>query len=284
MWQNPATQANVSLLRARGIHVMEPDSGRLTGSDSGPGRLPEAEAIVSTALALVEKRIFGVLSEKNILITAGGTREPIDAVRFIGNHSSGKQGIALAYAAKAAGAHVTLIGANIDGLDLNAGLSGIDTFISVTTASELQREVEQRLPDADYLIMAAAVSDFRVENPLASKIKRSEVGPALELRLIQNPDMLSEVCATVSRDSLKCKVVGFAAETAGNPERLATLAAVKLESKMCHALIANDVTGGKVFGQDLNSVYMIDTSGNHKLSSGTKLAVAIDAIEFIASL
>jgi phosphopantothenoylcysteine decarboxylase/phosphopantothenate--cysteine ligase len=293
MWQHPATQQNVAILRARGVFVMEPDSGRLTGSDTGPGRLPEASAIVSTALAVAKTgkdfgSVPGTLQNKRVLITAGGTQEPIDPVRFIGNHSSGKQGLALAHAAKAAGARVTLIGANLGesivGNSANPSVSGVDDFVAVQTAAQLQEQVESRLESIDVLIMAAAVSDFRVEHPITEKIKRSDIGHELELKLVANPDILAGVSQRVAQGGLPVTVVGFAAETAGNHERLAALAAVKLESKKCHVLIANDVAQGAVFGQDHNSVYMISKSGEHRLSSGTKLEVAVDIVAFIASV
>ena len=293
MWEHPATKQNVATLRARGVYVMEPDSGRLTGSDSGPGRLPEASAIVSTSLAVAKTSkdfasLQGAMQDKRVLITAGGTQEPIDAVRFIGNHSSGKQGLALAHAAKAAGARVTLIGANLSesivGSSANPSVSGIDEFVPVQTAAQLQQQVEARLESIDVLIMAAAVSDFRVEHPIAEKIKRSEVGPELELKLVSNPDILQGAASKVASLGLPVTVVGFAAETAGNHERLAALAAVKLESKNCDALIANDVADGAVFGQDHNSVYMLSRSGEHRHSSGSKIDVAVDIVGFIASI
>jgi phosphopantothenoylcysteine decarboxylase/phosphopantothenate--cysteine ligase len=293
MWQHPATRLNVATLRDRGVFVMEPDSGRLTGSDSGPGRLPEAFAIVSTALAVAKTGKnsgsgSGALQNKRVLITAGGTQEPIDPVRFIGNHSSGKQGLALAHAAKAAGARVTLIGANLGesivGNYANPSVSGVDEFVAVQTAAQLQDQVESRLESIDVLIMAAAVSDFRVEHPISEKIKRSEMGQELELKLVANPDILTASASKVASLGLPVTVIGFAAETAGNHERLAALAAVKLESKNCDALIANDVANGAVFGQDHNSVYMLSRSGEHKLASGSKLDVAVAIIEFIAAI
>jgi phosphopantothenoylcysteine decarboxylase/phosphopantothenate--cysteine ligase len=223
-----------------------------------------------------------------VLITAGGTQEPIDPVRFIGNHSSGKQGLALAHAAKAAGARVTLIGANLGesivGNYANPSVSGVDEFVAVQTAAQLQEQVESRLESIDVLIMAAAVSDFRVEHPILEKIKRSEMGQELELKLVANPDILTASAFKVASLGLPVTVIGFAAETAGNHERLAALAAVKLESKNCDALIANDVANGAVFGQDHNSVYMLSRSGEHKLASGSKLDVAVAIIEFIAAI
>jgi len=280
MWLNPATQANVAALRARGVTVLEPDSGRLTGGDSGPGRLPEPEAIVAVALSVAAQRATepGVsLAGKHVVVTAGGTREAIDPVRFIGNHSSGKQGVAIALAAKAAGARVTLIGAN-----LNLSTSGIDSVIAVSTAKELAEQVDAILADADVLVMTAAVADFRVENPQTQKIKRSEIGNSLELRLVANPDILAESVEFIHSQGLRCVTVGFAAETAGSLERLASLATIKLASKGCDVIVANDVSEGSVFGADHNTVYLLDQSGNSAHATGTKQHVASAIIAFLA--
>ncbi|MEN9714686.1 MAG: hypothetical protein RJA35_153 [Actinomycetota bacterium] len=281
MWQNAATQDNVATLRARGITVLDPDSGRLTGADSGPGRLPEPEAIVAVALSVAANKAAAQqvsLHGKHVVVTAGGTREAIDPVRYIGNHSSGKQGVAIALAAKAAGARVTLIGAN-----LNVSTSGIDRVISVTTARELAKEVDDLLSDADALIMTAAVADFRVEHPLTQKIKRSEVGNSLELKLVANPDILAEAVEFIQAQNLNCITVGFAAETAGSLERLASLATIKLASKGCDLIVANDVSEGAVFGSDHNTVYLLDQAGNSAHATGTKQHVATNIIGFLAA-
>jgi phosphopantothenoylcysteine decarboxylase/phosphopantothenate--cysteine ligase len=282
MWQNPATQANVATLRARGITVLEPDSGRLTGSDNGPGRLPEAEAIVSTSLSLVELSSVhtvasGSLGGKHFLISAGGTREAIDPVRYIGNHSSGKQGLAIAHAAKAAGARVTVVAANI-----LQPVSGVDTVINVSTAKELAAVIDEQLSQADVLVMTAAVADFRVEFPQTQKIKRSDIGNSLELKLIANPDILAEAVEFIEAQKLDCLTVGFAAETAGSLERLASLATMKLASKGCDLIVANDVSEGAVFGADHNTVYLLDQSGESAHATGTKQHVAAAIVSFIA--
>ena len=281
MWQHPATQANVATLRARGVTVMEPDSGRLTGADSGPGRLPEAEAIVAVALsvsALKSAESVAALAGRHVVVTAGGTREAIDPVRFIGNHSSGKQGVAIALAAKAAGARVTIIGAN-----LSIPTSGIDDVIAVSTARELASKVDDLLPTTDVLVMTAAVADFRVEHPQTQKIKRSEIGNSLELKLVANPDILAEAVEFIKAQDLDCLTVGFAAETAGSLERLASLATIKLDSKGCDLIVANDVSEGAVFGEDKNTVYIVDQAGNTAHASGTKQHVASAIISFIAA-
>jgi phosphopantothenoylcysteine decarboxylase/phosphopantothenate--cysteine ligase len=280
MWHNSATQANVATLRSRGVLVLEPDNGRLTGADTGPGRLPTPEAITQTALALAPGNPANLqaLHGRHVVITAGGTREPIDPVRYIGNHSSGKQGIALAHAASAAGARVTLIGANLE-----SEISGIDVYISVETAEQLAQAVNQQLPSADVLIMAAAVSDFRVESPLTEKLKRHVTGGEYELRLVENQDILAGAVERVRAEELHTYTVGFAAETAGTLERLASLAATKIAAKGCDLLVANDVSGGAVFGSSSNSVYLLAANGSSGHVSGTKLAVAIKVLETVAS-
>ena len=280
MWQNTATQANVALLRSRGVTVLDPDSGRLTGADSGPGRLPEPEAIVAVALSVAAQKAesAGVsLAGKHVVVTAGGTREAIDPVRFIGNHSSGKQGVAIALAAKAAGARVTLIGAN-----LSISTSGLDHVISVTTAKELAEQVDDLLPATDVLVMTAAVADFRVEYPQTQKIKRSEIGNSLELKLVANPDILADAVEFIKAQDLNCLTVGFAAETAGSLERLASLATIKLDSKGCDLIVANDVSEGAVFGADHNTIYLLDQQGNSAHATGTKQHVANAIVGFIA--
>lgn len=280
MWQNSATQANVATLRSRGVLVLEPDNGRLTGADTGSGRLPTPEAITQTALALAQGNPANLqaLHGRHVVITAGGTREPIDPVRYIGNHSSGKQGIALANAASAAGARVTLIGANLE-----PEISGIDAYISVETAEQLAQAVNQQLPSADVLIMAAAVSDFRVESPLTEKLKRHVTGGEYELRLVENQDILAGAVERMRVEELHTYTVGFAAETAGTLERLASLAATKIAAKGCDLLVANDVSGGAVFGSSSNSVYLLAANGSSGHVSGTKLAVAIKVLETVAS-
>lgn len=273
MWLNPATVANVELLRSRGYHILEPASGRLTGSDSGIGRLPEPEAIFSAAIALVGSR---KLVGKRIMVTAGGTHEPIDPVRFIGNSSSGKQGIAIAKAAAMQGAEVTLIGANINetaGHNIN--------FVRVNTAVELERAVNERLKTSDALIQAAAVSDYRVAIPEAKKMKRSVLGEKVSIELIANPDILAGAVSRIRNEHFDCITVGFAAETAPNSSDLRSLAASKLMSKGCDIIVANDVSDGKVFGSDENSVIILTKSGVEIETSGSKGDVAAAILDIL---
>ncbi len=272
MWENAATQANVATILARGIHMIEPTEGRLTGEDSGKGRMAEPEDIVEAALALTLPQD---LAGKHVVVTAGGTREPIDPVRFIGNASSGKQGTEIAKEAARRGAKVTLIGANF-------AATGAFEFVPVVTAQDLSNAINARL-DADVFIMAAAISDYRVEVPSATKLKKSVVGERLELSLVLNEDLLARISAKKNAGQV---VVGFAAETETEPSRLETLARLKLEQKGCDILVANDVTGGKVFNEDTTSVLLLAKTSATVAVTGTKRQVAnrlIDAIVLAAA-
>jgi phosphopantothenoylcysteine decarboxylase/phosphopantothenate--cysteine ligase len=253
MWLNEATIENVRILHERGIEVIEPASGRLTGEDSGIGRLPDTETIVAALLA------SGGLSGKRVIVTAGGTREPIDPVRFIGNFSSGKQGIAIALAAADTGAEVTLIAANLD-----FATTRFDV-IRVETAAELQVAVRNATTGADALVMSAAVSDYRVKTESATKLKKSTLGETTAIELVANPDILAEV------DVPGLLKVGFAAETDGD---LSALAKLKLKNKGCQLLVANDVSNGAVFGDDETSVVIVDDAGGETRLTGSKSDVA----------
>ena len=273
MWRHASTVANVATLRSRGVSVLEPASGRLTGDDVGPGRLPEAEKIIAAALELVRPQD---LAGRSFLITAGGTQEPIDPVRFIGNKSSGKQGVAIARAAKARGARVCVIAANV------GDLSGdFDEVVRVSTAAEMQNAIDERLTSADVLVMAAAVSDFRLTEVSPVKLKRSQLGNEIALQLTANPDILKNVVSRIQADKLSVVTVGFAAETAGNRAELNGLAELKLESKGCDYLVANDVSDGKVFGEENTSVVLLSKTGACDYVDGAKDRVAMRLIDFI---
>jgi phosphopantothenoylcysteine decarboxylase/phosphopantothenate--cysteine ligase len=266
MWQNPATLANVATLRSRGIEVLEPAVGRLTGADSGPGRLPEPEEIVAAALALASPQD---LTGKRLLISAGGTQEPIDPVRFLGNHSSGKQGIAIAVEASKRGALVSLIAANV-----NESIPDLHEVIRVSTAAELSGAIDERLGQTDAVIMAAAVADFRVESAANKKLKRSELGDEITLKLVANPDILAGLVTRIQAERLPVASVGFAAETATSTNDLQKLAERKLEAKGCDILVANNVSGGAVFGADHNSVIVLTKTGSVTARDGSKTAIA----------
>jgi phosphopantothenoylcysteine decarboxylase/phosphopantothenate--cysteine ligase len=265
MWQNAATQANVALLRERGVTIVGPAVGQLTGADSGPGRMSEPEDIVETALALIASPHD--LAGRRILITAGGTREPLDPVRFIGNRSSGKQGIALALAARARGADVTLITANVevplpDGIDV----------LSVGTTAELAAAVEDRRTHAEVVIMAAAVADYRPETVAGSKIKKETQGDILSVTLVRNPDILADLSASRSHGQV---VVGFAAETETDEAALLELGRAKIARKGCDYLVLNSVGWNTGFATEGNAVRILNAAGDIVgEASGSKRAVA----------
>ena len=233
MWLDPATVSNVATLRSRGFIVMEPEVGRLTGNDIGPGRFPEVPAIIEKFDALTGN--IQDLKGKRVLVTAGGTREAIDPVRFIGNKSSGKQGIAIALAARNRGADVHLIAANFD----TSGLAGIEVS-SVESAADMQQVLLAQFPICDVLIMSAAVADARPKHSSLEKIKKALLG---SIELEENPDLLASVAAT-KKDQI---VIGFAAETKDHLQE----ARRKLEAKGLDLIYVNDVSGGAIFGQDL---------------------------------
>ena len=274
MWIHPATVANVQLLRARGVVVIEPAVGRLTGDDSGAGRLPEPEVIVAQALNTVTSQDF---AGKNITIAAGGTREPIDSVRFIGNRSSGKQGIALADAASTRGATVTLIAINID-----SDLSRFSNVVRASSTEELSEALNSASLTADAILMPAAVSDFRVSNPLIGKMHRED-SETKNLELVANPDLLAGLSRLRMDSKLNVALVGFAAEVLepgqGSSE-LIERAKAKLAKKGVDMIVANDVANGQVFDADDNSVVII-TKEEQQLLAGSKLTVANSILDLL---
>ncbi|MFE4835504.1 bifunctional phosphopantothenoylcysteine decarboxylase/phosphopantothenate--cysteine ligase CoaBC [Arthrobacter sp. NPDC056691] len=284
MWQHAATQANVETLRSRGVTVLEPASGRLTGSDSGPGRLPEPEAIFDAAMALAHGlqsdagRLLP-LAGRNVTISAGGTREPLDPVRFLGNRSSGKQGVALAAAARDAGATVRLVAAHMEvpappGVELTA----------VETALQLREVMLAAAAESDVVIMAAAVADFRPAQVSGSKIKKRDDTADPVITLVRNPDILQELVAVRDAAGSSQLVVGFAAETGDEQGDVLSYAEAKLRRKGCDLLVVNHVGADKVFGQDHNSVVILSRAGSEPQSaSGSKQDVAAIVIDRIGS-
>ena len=232
MWLDPATVANVQTLRDRGFKVMEPEVGRLTGSDEGQGRFPETASIVKEFDELTGN--ISDLVGKRVLVTAGGTRENIDPVRFIGNRSSGKQGIAIALAAKKRGALVHLIAANVDEKDVR----GIQTTHVVST-QEMHEALTEQFPQCDILIMSAAVADARPKLVSFEKIKKTLLG-TIDLTL--NTDLIAEM----SKSKTNQLMIGFAAETRDHLQE----ARRKMESKGLDLIYVNDVSGGAIFGKD----------------------------------
>lgn len=258
MWQHPATVANVATLRERGIHVMEPDSGRLTGSDTGPGRLREPEEIAAYALGLVPADgtvTSGRLAGRHVVVSAGGTHEPIDPVRFIGNRSSGKQGYALASVAAERGARVTLVSAN-------AALpvpSGVD-LVPVETTLELQQAVMKAGQDADAIVMAAAPADYRAATYTDHKIKKTADGDDLTLQLVENPDIVKGLVAERG-DSPSPLIVSFAAETGDAGHSVMDLARAKFARKGSDIQVVNEVGPGVTFGQDEAAIHILTREG-----------------------
>lgn len=267
MWQNAATVHNIETLRARGVTIVGPGSGQLTGQDSGPGRMAEPEDIVAAVTAVGEAGRSQDLARRRIVVTAGGTREPIDPVRFIGNRSSGKQGIAIAAGAAARGARVTLIGAN---LEVPAPASVV--FVGVGTAEELAEATRAAARDADVVVMAAAVADYRPEQLAAEKIKKEQQGDELSLRLVKNPDILVSLAEGRPSGQL---LIGFAAETERDDAKLLELGRAKLARKGCDFLVVNRVGWDEGFAVDGNTVTVLDRGGDIVLeTSGSKSSVA----------
>lgn len=271
MWQHPATRANVATLRERGVHVLDPDSGRLTGADSGPGRLPEPEAIAAAALALVDaegKPRTPDLTGRTVVVSAGGTREPLDPVRFLGNRSSGRQGVALARTALARGARVTLVAANLT-VRPPAGVH----VVPVETTAQLRDAVRTAAADADVVVMAAAVADFRPAVDEAHKIKKQADGAVPPLALVQNPDVLAELVTDPVRPGQV--VVGFAAETGDADGDVLHHGRAKAVRKGADLLAVNAVGAGRGFGTDDNAVTVLDAAGEVvSRVEGSKDAVA----------
>jgi phosphopantothenoylcysteine decarboxylase/phosphopantothenate--cysteine ligase len=279
MWQHPATADNVATLRRRGLAVLEPAIGRLTGADSGKGRLPEPTEIAQLAELLLRRpeALPPDLVGRHVLVTAGGTREPIDPVRFLGNASSGLQGYALATVAAARGAsQITLVAANTE-LPDPAGAA----VVHVTTTSELREAVHKAAADADVVVMAAAIADFRPAAHAAHKIKRSDADPA-PITLVKNPDILAELVATRRPGQI---LVGFAAETGDEAGDVLDHGREKLARKGCDLLVVNAVGAGKAFGQPDNAAVILGADGSEMpVPLGPKAVLAAAVWDAVRSL
>ena len=250
MWLDPATKANVEILRSRGFEVMDPEVGRLTGSDVGPGRFPETISIIDKFEKLIsaQKDLLGL----QVLVTAGGTREAIDPVRFIGNRSSGRQGAAVARAARDRGAHVKMILANSQLSTQEAQeLSGIEV-IAVETATQMHAALAKEFPASDLLVMSAAVADARPLQISEEKIKK---GQLKDIQLVENPDLLKSIANM--RD--KQIIIAFAAETNND----IGAAREKMKAKGANILYLNDVSGGAIFGSDSTEGFILTSNGAH---------------------
>jgi phosphopantothenoylcysteine decarboxylase/phosphopantothenate--cysteine ligase len=277
MLQHPATRANLETLRGRGVIILDSPCGRLAGSDSGPGRMAEPADIARAVLGLLSADSKPVahgakgcadrpLAGYRLLVSAGGTREPLDPVRFLGNRSSGKQGYAIAEAAVRRGATVEVVAANVC-VQPPPGAE----VVAVGTALELRQEMLARSAAADIVIMAAAVADFRPTEAGISKIKRGECD-GFELRLVANPDILAELVAQRSEQQV---LVGFAAETGDSDGTALEYAVTKAQAKGTDLTVVNVVAGGAVFGADTNDVVLLDNQGRElQRVAGSKAAVA----------
>jgi phosphopantothenoylcysteine decarboxylase/phosphopantothenate--cysteine ligase len=274
MWEHPATQRNIEKLRADGVHIIEPDAGEMACGTIGPGRLSDPERIVAAALEILEgSRTNQDLSGEHILITAGATREPIDPVRFLSNRSSGRMGFALARAARARGAEVTLV----------AGVTSVDPpadvrLINTATAEEMHRAVLECIDDATIFLAAAAVADYAPTRASAQKIKKTS--DVLELKLERTPDILGEVAGARRNGQL---IIGFAAET----EDLLEHAREKLISKGLDAIIANDVSSaGSGFDSENNAIVVLfrDKPGIVELPLMSKMKAADRILDEVVKL
>ena len=272
MWLHAANQRNLGTLKADGIHVVGPDEGDMACGEYGPGRMAEPPEILSHIQALLSPQAKP-LSDKSVLITAGPTREPIDPVRFISNHSSGKQGYALAEQALAMGAAVTLVTGPVE---LAAPLGA--TLIKVETAREMLAAV-MATPKIDIAICAAAVADWRVENPASHKLKKEQSASPPQLQFTANPDILQTLSeAGPKRPKV---VIGFAAET----ENVIGNAKLKLKRKGCDLIVANDVSEGSgVFGGERNLVHLVSASGVEDLPEMSKGQVAARILQAAVKL
>ncbi|MGW5424974.1 bifunctional phosphopantothenoylcysteine decarboxylase/phosphopantothenate--cysteine ligase CoaBC [Streptomyces sp. NPDC003943] len=265
MWEHPATQENVATLRRRGAVVIEPAVGRLTGVDTGKGRLPDPGEIFEICRRVLARGVAAPdLAGRHVVVSAGGTREPLDPVRYLGNRSSGKQGYALAKAAAARGARVTLIEANT-GLPDPAGVD----VVRVGTAVQLREAVLKAAADADAVVMAAAVADFRPASYATGKIKKTDDGGAPTIELVRNPDVLAEISA--ERALPGQVVVGFAAET----DDVLANGRTKLRRKGCDLLVVNEVGERKTFGSEQNEAVVLAADGTETpVPYGPKEALA----------
>jgi phosphopantothenoylcysteine decarboxylase/phosphopantothenate--cysteine ligase len=270
MWRHPATQRNVETLKRDGVMLVGPNDGEMACGEFGPGRMAEPGEILSAIIAMLQPRAQP-LAGKKVLITAGPTREPIDPVRFISNHSSGKQGYAIARAAVALGAETILVSGPVS-LPIPPGVQ----MMPVETAEEMLAVCQGELP-SDIAIFTAAVADWRVATAAAQKLKKGTGGPPA-LTLSENPDILATIAKGQPRPRI---VVGFAAET----ERIEENAAQKLKKKGCDLIVANDVSKEQgVFGGDRNTVHLVSAAGREAWPDMSKEEVGQKLMERLAEM
>lgn len=288
MWEHPATQANLATLRSYGYQIIEPVVGRLTGPDTGMGRLPEPEEIYQQATALLgwdQPQQVGQdqpLAGQRVLITAGGTREALDPVRYLGNRSSGKQGLALALAAQQLGAQVHLLAAHLE-VEIP---EEIRSFSQVSSAQQLEAAVLDLLPQTDLLIMAAAVADFRPASYADTKIKKTDdPGQDPIIRLVRNPDILQAAVRYRQQNPQQAPhtILGFAAETGDQTSSPLDYGRAKLARKGCDFLAVNQVSSSLGFGTDSNSITLLSASGEDPVRfEGQKLSLSYDLLRHLA--
>lgn len=269
MWEHAATQSNIETLRARGIHILGPADGPLTGGDSGPGRMVEPDDIAAAARTLLSARRD--LEGLHIVVSTGGTREPIDPVRYLGNRSSGRQGAAVALAAAARGARVRLVAAHVDEGVLAAASAHPSIILErVSTASELAAAMDAASPTADVVVMVAAVADYRVDTVSDSKLRKEDGPPSL--RLVESPDVLAGL---VARRGQGQTIVGFAAETASDEDELLRRGRAKRARKGVDLLAVNRVDWDTGFEAQDNRLLVLDEGGDPVAdAAGTKREVA----------
>jgi phosphopantothenoylcysteine decarboxylase / phosphopantothenate---cysteine ligase len=276
MWEHPTTQEHVATLQSRGALIVGPEAGELMSGDTGAGRLVEPEDLVSHVLATLAHG--STLDGKTVVVTAGGTQEPIDAVRFIGNRSSGLMGIEIAQAARARGAKVTMIA----GPSVIGRPAGVDV-VDVHTAAEMRDAVLQLAPSADVIVKAAAVADFRPEQSTEIKLKKAAGAP--DVTLVPTPDILAELGADPSLRNPGAILVGFAAETEAEPEELARLARDKRRSKGADVIVANDVgSPDSGFGVRTNRAVIAGPDGVTDVGLVSKKALAEALIDNVSEL
>ncbi|SMD21819.1 bifunctional phosphopantothenoylcysteine decarboxylase/phosphopantothenate--cysteine ligase CoaBC [Kibdelosporangium aridum] len=279
MWEHPATQDNVALLRSRGVIVTEPASGRLTGTDTGKGRLADPAEIVDLARLLLARAdaLPRDMTGKRVVVSAGGTREPLDPVRYLGNRSSGKQGYALARVAAQRGAQVTLVSAHTVALPEPAGVD----IVNVGTALELRDAMHKAAAEADIVVMAAAVADFRPVSKADHKIKKSDKDPD-PVALTRNPDVLAELVVARSEGKFDAYIVGFAAETGDEHGDVLTHARAKLARKGCDLLVVNAVGEGQAFEVEDNAGWLLAADGSERpIALGSKAQMAAGIWDFV---
>ena len=303
MWEHPATRANIATLRSRGVHVVGPEVGALTGDDAGIGRMSEPEDILAAALAVLAETTGvgrpdgaepglqsatagstgargeqGDLAGVRVVVSAGGTREPFDPVRFVGNRSSGRQGVAIATAAASRGADVTLVAANVDG-SLTAGLDA--HVVPVGSALELADAVHAAAADADVVVMTAAVADYRPAEVRSEKLKKDAQGERMSLELVRNPDVLADLVANRRTGQI---IVGFAAETEPDRDARLELGRAKIARKPADMLVLNRVGWSEGFEREENAIEVLVPGGEViRAASGTKAEVAAAVLDLVAT-